>query len=723
MKYIAHKNGDREQTVVDHLEGTAELAERFASKFGKEDWGYCVGKLHDIGKYSAEFQRKIQNNTNEHVDHSSAGAQLCNSLSGYYPVLSYCIAGHHAGLPDYGNTAITSSLCGRNAKKICDYQAYKKEIQIPELHTDPIEMHPDKNLDFSLSVFIRMLYSCLVDADFLDTENFMKDGDTGRSQGEPLEILLSRLEAFVSDWMENTDTDTINGRRTEILKNCLKGGEREKGMFQLTVPTGGGKTIASLAFALRHAVKHKMDRVIYVIPYTSIIEQNAKVFRDIVGKDNVLENHYNVDYSSSEELRPMQLASENWDMPIVVTTNVQFFESLFANKSSKCRKLHNIANSVVILDEAQMLPLDYLKPCTSMLQEMVDSYEASVVLCTATQPSLKSFFTIKKPMLELCPRKEEQFRFFERVIYQNIGNISKEGLVNRLNEEKNALCIINTKRMAQELYKELKGEGVYHLSTSMYPKHRMRVLKKIRERLELIRKNEKPDQRCIVISTSLIEAGVDLDFGHVYRQLAGIDSIVQAAGRCNREGNNPVAESKVFIFDLEDAKSPLNQKLNIETASAILQDYKNLKNMECVGDYFSRLYHSRGSSLDKKNIIEEFRKREYNFDKVGTEFKIIEENTKTIFVPIETDAEILLQDLKIKGASKERMRQAGQYSIQVYANSNGKGNDLFSKLEGAGMLRPISEDLQDFYELTSLEIYSEECGLDFFVDDGLALFM
>lgn len=721
MEYIAHKEGERIQSVSDHLEGTGKKSGEFAAKFGKEDWGYCVGKLHDIGKYSVEFQRKIQDDTNERVDHSSAGAQLCNLLGGYYQILSYCIAGHHAGLPDYGNTAITSSLCGRNVKKIYDYQAYKTEIQIPELHTSPIEMHPEKNNDFALSVFIRMLYSCLVDADFLDTENFMKNGNTGRSQGEPIETLLSKLEDYISGWLKNTDTDTINGRRTEILRNCLNEGKREKGIFRLTVPTGGGKTIASLAFALRHAVEHKMDRIIYVIPYTSIIEQNADVFRAILGKDNVLENHYHVDYSSSEELRPMQLACENWDMPVVVTTSVQFFESLFGNKSSKCRKIHNIANSVVILDEAQMLPLDYLKPCTAMLQELADRYGTSIVLCTATQPSLEPFFSGEEPFAELCPRKEEQFRFFERVMYQNLENISKEKLVNRLKQEKNALCIVNTKRMAQELYKELQGEGVYHLSTSMYPKHRMRILKTIRERLEWIRKNENSDQRCIVISTSLVEAGVDLDFEHVYRQIAGADSIIQAAGRCNREGKNPVEKSKVFVFDIENAKSPLSQKLQIDTARSILHDYENLAELDCMKDYFSRLYHSRGESLDKKNIMKEFKRLQHNFNKVGNEFRIIEEKTKTIFIPMETEAEMLLQELRLKGGSKERMRRAGQYCIQVYGNE--KGNDLFSKLEGAGMLRPISEDLQDFYELTSLEIYSEERGLDYFIDDGLALFL
>ena len=222
-------------------------------------------------------------------------------------------------------------------------------------------------------------------------------------QGEAPEILLKRLEQYIAGWLSNEKTDTVNGRRTEILKHCLSCGELKRGMFQLTVPTGGGKTVASLAFALRHAVENGLDRVIYVIPYTSIIEQNADVFRKILGEQNVLENHCNVDYESSEELKSMQLAAENWDKPVVVTTNVQFFESLYANKSSKCRKLHNIANSVIIFDEAQMLPPDYLKPCLAAMEELVDRFQCSIVLCTATQPAPDFFFSNRQKNYRTVP--------------------------------------------------------------------------------------------------------------------------------------------------------------------------------------------------------------------------------------------------------------------------------------------------------------------------------
>ena len=715
MKYIAHKDGERVQSVKAHLEGTAERAGDFAEKFGKREWGYCCGMLHDIGKYAKEFQKKIQENTDDRVDHATAGAQVCKEQGRYYPILSYCIAGHHAGLPDYGNTAISSSLCGRWKKRICDYQAYKDEIRIPELDTEPIAFDKDRNMDFALGTFIRMLYSCLVDADFLDTELFMKNGDTGRNSGESMEILQNRLKNHISEWLKNTDEDTINGRRTEILNNCIREGKQKEGIFRLTVPTGGGKTVASLAFALEHAVKNHKDRIIYVIPYTSIIEQNAQVFREILGEENVLENHYNVDYESSEEFKSMQLASENWDKPVVVTTNVQFFESLFANKSSKCRKIHNIANSVVIFDEAQMLPMDYLKPCIAMLQELVDSYSASIVLCTATQPALDSFFSKNELIKELCPRMEEQFSFFKRVNYQNLGKIRQDHLIEKLKKENNALCIVNTKKAAQVIYKELHGEGIYHLSTSMYPKHRKRVLKTIRERL-------KNSEKCIVISTSLVEAGVDLDFATVYRQIAGLDSMIQAAGRCNREGKRELSNSIVCIFDLEEFQIAQRQRQQIDVSKGILQDYTDIADLKAITDYFTRLYHSRGTSLDKKKIMDEFQKMECNFAKVAKEFKLIEENTKTIFINRELDAEELLQELRIKGVTKEKMRKAGQYCIQVYDNTQSE-NTFFDKLNGAGMLRPIAEEMQDFYELVDGEQYSEEYGLDFSLEDGIALFV
>lgn len=711
MKYIAHLEGGREQTVKEHLQGTAKLSAEFAKKFGKEEWGYCCGYLHDIGKYSVEFQHKIRENGNERIDHSTAGAKVCMETGGIYPVMSYCIAGHHAGLPNYGSSqdgGSEATIMGRMKKSLKDYSVYKDEIEIPKVTTVPIAYGETKNPDFALSVFIRMLYSCLVDADFLDTEAFMKNGQIKRDAGESIEILFQKLEKYVAKWLLNKEIDTVNGRRTEILRNCLEAGKREKGLFRLTVPTGGGKTVASLAFALRHAVHNNMDRVIYVIPYTSIIEQNAQIFRSILGDENVLENHCNVDYGDSEEWNPMKLAAENWDKPVVVTTNVQFFESLFGNKSSKCRKLHNIANSVVIFDEVQMLPTDYLKPCVAMIEELVNSFEASVVLCTATQPALQPFFQSGIPAYELCPRLEEQFRFFKRTTFQNLDKISEEALIEKLSEEYQALCIVNTKKKAQVLYQALKGQGVFHLSTSMYPKHRKRVLEEVRRCLNA-------GERCLVLSTSLVEAGVDLDFHSVYRQLAGVDSVIQAAGRCNREGKRSLEDSNVYVFQFEEQERILGQRKQIDAAKTLVSDGKDISALETIEEYFSFLYHLKSSELDKKNIMGQFKGIKCNFLKVAEDFKMIENDTKTVFIPVEEEAQDLLQQLKYQGFTKTSMRKAGQYSVTLY-------DDVIEKMKDAGMIELVAENINDFYELKDKERYTEEFGLDLNIENGMALF-
>lgn len=713
MEYIAHMNNQGVQTIKEHLIGTAELSGEFAAKFGKQDWGYCCGMLHDIGKYSADFQGKIRGEHERKVDHATAGARVCNEKGGKYKFLEYCVAGHHAGLADFGgefDNGGDSTLMGRRKKKISDYMAYQSEIEIPEITSDPFDLRKTTNPDFSLSVFMRMIFSCLVDADFLDTEAFMNEGKAERNSGESVKVLLEKLENHISEWLQNQDTETVNGRRSEILRHCLEKGKSEKGLFRLTVPTGGGKTIASLAFALRHVVANRMDRVIYVIPYTSIIEQNAKVFREILGDENVLENHCNVDYESTNELREMQLATENWDKPVVVTTNVQFFESLFANKSSKCRKLHNIANSVIIFDEAQMLPNEYLKPCIVMIEELINHYRTSVVLCTATQPALKSFFQSKISATELCPRMHEQFEFFKRTLFEDIGIVAEKFLISKLREEYQALCIVNTKKRAQSIYKELKGDGVYHLSTSMYPAHRKYVLEEIRKRLQ---KNEK----CILISTSLVEAGVDLDFQSVYRELAGVDSMIQAAGRCNREGWRKVENSKVFIFRFEEKENVLGQRQQIDVAKSLLADGRELSDMETIIKYFEMLYHIKGDSLDKKKILDEFTNKnmKYNFVKVGKEFKLIEQNTKTIFINREETASKILLELQCKGFTRSGMRKASQYCINIY-------DQTFDKMYGAGMLRPVAENMEDFYVLTDNSRYTEEMGLELEIDNGMALF-
>ena len=391
-----------------------------------------------------------------------------------------------------------------------------------------------------------------------------------------LEELLQKLQSHVAPWLKEPKNE-LCAKRSDILRSCLQGGEREKGLYTLTVPTGGGKTVSSLAFALTHAVRHGMKRVVYVIPYTSIIEQNAKVFAEILGPENVLEHHSQTELadekgdSETPEARRRRLACENWDAPVIVTTAVQFFESLYAAKTSRCRKLHNLAGSVVIFDEAQTLPVPFLKPCVSAIGELVRHYGVTAVLCTATQPELGRLFNELAPELsirEIAPEPDELFEFFRRVSFQREGQLSNEELAARLTETEQALCIVNTRKRAREVFQLLPEEGRFHLSTLMTPQDRKRVLDAVRERL----KERKP---CRVVSTSLVEAGVDVDFPAVWREVAGLDSILQAAGRCNREGKRPAAESIVHIFHA-DGRIPRMLKLNVAAAESVLADYEDV---------------------------------------------------------------------------------------------------------------------------------------------------
>ena len=379
-----------------------------------------------------------------------------------------------------------------------------------------------------------MLYSCLVDADFLDTEAFMSGSNAGRSGYDPLPVLLERLSEYISPW--RTPTTELNRNRCAILEQCLEKASGPRGIYTLTVPTGGGKTVSSLAFGLKHAVKNGMKRVIYVVPYTSIIEQNAAVFREILGENNVVEHHSGVCLDEDDETnrlnRFLRLAAENWDAPVIVTTAVQFFESFYSNRPSQCRKLHNVANSVVIFDEAQMLPTCHLLPCVGVMANLAARFRSTIVLCTATQPVLADLFRKFYPnqqIQEICPEIGDSFQKFRRVTYRDGGKLSNSALAEALSRENQVLCIVNTRKAAQEVFNLLPQEGRFHLSTLLYPEHRKEVLNTVRKRL-------KDGLPCRVVSTSLIEAGVDVDFPAVYREIAGLDSIAQAAGRCNREG-------------------------------------------------------------------------------------------------------------------------------------------------------------------------------------------
>ena len=709
-KYVAHIREDgTEQTILEHLTGTANLAARFASGFDALEQGKLAGMLHDIGKYSKEFQNRILRNGPK-VDHSTAGAYICALKNQNYS--AFCIAGHHSGLPNLGGRDDDSerTLYARLKKAgkgmIPDYSAWNEEVA--ELPRAVLPEFVNENA-LSEFFFVRMLYSCLVDADFLDTEHFMKNGSVDREYQADMAVLKEKLYSFISDWYP--PKGELNQKRCSILENCIDKHMLEQGVFTLTVPTGGGKTIASLAFAIKHAMAKGLKKIIYVIPYTSIIEQTADIFRKILGEDNVLEHHSNVNYEAEETTveysARMSLASENWDVPVVVTTAVQFFESLYSNKSSKCRKLHNIAESVVIFDEAQMIPLPYLKPCVYAISELTKNYKVTAVLCTATQPSLESVFKEFDNGFcakELCPKELLLDQIFKRTRFEYAGNMSWSEVSEHILERKQILCIVNSRKAAKTVYELINGEGSYHLSTLMIPAERKRVLAEIRERL-------KNGEMCRVVATSLIEAGVDVDFPEVMREQAGLDSVLQAAGRCNREGRKTIESSVVTVFKSEEKVAPLFSA-NISACENVLKKYDDITRPECIMEYYNQLYYLKGENyLDKKGIINYIKNGNYPFKTVSDTFKMIDSDTYAVYIPLAKGKE-LVQRRKNGEMSKELFRTLGQYSVNIY-------REHLKSLLNAGDVEKVSESE---WVLCNMSLYDKNMGISLEADSGKALF-
>lgn len=704
MEFVTHRREDGTfQPLKEHIENVGERAAQFAAAFDAAEHGREAGLLHDIGKYSSKGQKRQRDP--EHtakVDHSSAGAQ--KAFRRKDPMAAFAVAGHHGGLPDMGgkSAADDGTLFARLNKTLSggdDPSAWKQEIVLNGAPSMPewAEKCRDGRVQ---AMYTRMLFSCLVDADFLDTENALQ-GPQPRGGYAPLAALWEKLQGHVAPWLKEPKTE-LCAKRNDILRRCLQGGEEEKGLFTLTVPTGGGKTVSSLAFALSHAVRHGMERIIYVIPYTSIIEQNAKVFAEILGEENVLEHHSQTELADetgdaeTPEARRRRLACENWDAPVIVTTAVQFFESLYAAKTSRCRKLHHLANSVMIFDEAQTLPVPFLKPCVSAIGELVRHYSATVVLCTATQPELGRLFNELAPELsirEIAPEPDELFEFFRRVSFQREGQLSNEELAARLTETEQVLCIVNTRKRAREIFQLLPEEGRFHLSTLMTPQDRKRVLDAVRERL----KERKP---CRVVSTSLVEAGVDVDFPAVWREVAGLDSILQAAGRCNREGKRPAAESIVHIFHA-DGNIPRMLKLNVAAAESVLADYEDVNTRPAIHAYFQTLLWAKGdAALDEKRILESESK--FRFRQTDKDFHLIDENTVTVYIPSKADPKDI-QALRDKQFSKGLLRRLSQSAVNLYDTE-------CQKLMENGALEMFAED--GYAILLNPNMYSDECGLE-----------
>ena len=706
--YIGHKREDgKVQPLQEHLLGVAKLAEAFAQPFGAGEHARRTGLLHDIGKYAPDVQRRMADpdKYRQKVNHTSAGAKIAfNQLQDLYA--AFAIAGHHGGLSNSGSGASMpqdGTLRGKLKYIPEDYSAYAQEISLPAVTL------PQKR-QYEASFYTRMLFSCLVDADFLDTETFMRGEPAPRGQGDSIDVLLERLQAYIGGWFP--PKGAINEKRCAILQDCLAAGSGKQGLYTLTVPTGGGKTVSSLAFALSHAKEHALRRVIYVVPYTSIIEQNAAKFAEILGDENVLEHHSGVEYTEnpndedqrdeSARMLRKRLATENWDAPVIVTTAVQFFESLYAAQTSRCRKLHNIARSVIVFDEAQMMPLAYLAPCVAAIAQLVVHYGATAVLCTATQPALDTLFHQYAPQLtirEIVREPQALYEFFRRVRFEQEGTISCDALADCMSESEQVLCIVNTRARAQQVYDLLPEAGRFHLSTFMTPRDRRKALDEIRARL-------KAGKPCRVVSTSLIEAGVDVDFPCVWREEAGLDSILQAAGRCNREGKRSREESVVHVFVAQEGSRPDKR---VSALHDVLDRYAEMDSLPAIERYFRYLFHAHGQP-DKKEILRSC--KELDFRTASDRFQMIESDTVTVYIPCPDNAQLLHQ-LRTGEYDRRTIRALQKDGVNVY-------DQQYRQMAGAGEI----ETTQDgYYILADVTQYDAVKGLDISCDPGKGIFI
>lgn len=714
------KPPEKWQPLDDHLKAVAKKAREFAAAFDSKDWAYNAGWLHDVGKATNAFQGYLARSNGlddseydadgSQSNHASAGAALAvEKLSVHVGrILAYLSAGHHAGLPDWhtsetGNAALPIRL--EEGRKNLDHIKEIAEYVMEKLY--PVKCPPDfirkKSAYFHL--WVRMLFSCLVDADYLDTERFMEPARSAERGAYPdIEQLAKRFFKTLQVLERDAQKTPVNAIRAEIRRACEQAADLHPGLFSLTVPTGGGKTLSSMAFALRHALKHGHRRIIYVIPYTSIIEQTAQILGKYFGAENVVEHHSNL--APQRESPRSQLATENWDAPVIVTTNVQFFESLYDAKSGRCRKLHNIVNSIVILDEAQLLPPERLAPCVDAMNQLVRNYDVTMVLATATQPAL---FSLPKPCpsletaAEIIPPEMNLYDRLRRVEYIFPSDFSKKiewsEIAEQLRQHKQVLCVVNTRRDCHDLFK-LMPEGTIHLSALMCGRHRSAIIRWIKRRL----KKKLPTR---VISTQLVEAGVDIDFPVVYRALAGLDSIAQAAGRCNREGKPNAGLVHVFVPPKPAPPGLLLKGENTTRELCALPGFDpyNPSLFTRFFDMFYQAVNDTGANWLKDRLVKDVNPDLFfQFRTAAHEFRLIKDDEQeTIIVRYGKSGE-LLKRLRFAGPTREIMRGLQRYVVHLPVR-------MVEQMKQDGLLEEIHSGI---WAQSLPSLYNREIGLDVF---------
>lgn len=723
-EYIAHINEytDAIQTVQQHSFQTAVLCREYAIPAFK-DFLYVVGLLHDIGKYMDEFQKRIRG-AQIRVEHSMCGAIAAGDL---FPnvmglMMQFCIAGHHSGLPDAGlpkDAAELGTLYGRLGREFSDYSEYKRELEIPSVDFGAWaefvagDCRKDQELQIDKFAFLtRYAFSCLVDADSTDTADFCREEERPRALRSDFQVCLDRVNARLSAFVCRTN---LQKARSALQAQAFRNADRDAEIYLLNMPTGSGKTLASVKIALERALAEKKKRIIYVIPYNSIIDQTVDVFEGLFGGElEILRHQSTFSYEDAEDQdedyrKAATLAAENWDAPFIVTTAVQFFESVYANKRGKLRKLHNMADSILVFDEAHLMPQNYLQPCLQSIAFITRYLDSEAIFLTATMPDFENLihkYALPDSKIFNLIQDTSLFGEFQKCRYEYIGEVEADALLEKSSQSPSSLVIVNSKKAARQLFCECSTGKKYHLSTYMTPYDRKRILQEIREELNRLEKDyptyeDVPKERRItIIATSLIEAGVDLDVYTVFRERSGLDSILQAGGRCNREGRRAIAD--VFVFDFADhtRRTAIEEKGNL--AKGLLGKYEDISKPLCIAEYYDTLYFMKQEEI-QKNAMHEIctNIKRLPFKEYAEKFELIDSKTVSVVVVRDEKSRELAEHLRYTKSVNTRMLQ--NYVCTIYQK----------ELEDLIKQHAVEDYGTGVYCLTNLDYYDEQIGILF----------
>lgn len=728
MEYYAHTREDGErQTVKAHLEGVSKLAEGFSVDFLKP-LAKKAAFDHDLGKYALKYQWRLDDD-NIKFSHAACGALEYKKFADkndcfaslFAPLMEYCIAGHHTGLMDGGTDADNSDSPtlsgtlkrGNEYTGDSDYSAYATEIEFATLTQEEItppynELCSAKDpteLIERYAFFTKFVFSCLTDADFLDTEIFCNK-NVERGMSGDFEKALDKLNRELSDMPSD---NPLRQARSRIQQQAFDNSVNKSHISILDMPTGSGKTLCSLKLALESGKK----RIIYVIPYTSIIEQTANKFEKMFGDVlPVLQHHSNYSYDGNTEeekktVEKLKRTCENWDAPLIITTSVQFFQSIYHYKGSALRKLHNLRDSVIVFDEIHLIPTELLRPCLKAVGYITKYLNSEALFLSATMPDYSKLFDKFLPDVNYNKLVTDRtnFKYFKKCEYKDMGKTTLETIAENASRCKNALIVVNTKKTAAELYNLVQGEK-YHLSANMTPAHRSRVI-------EVVRKKLKKGEYITVVSTSLVEAGVDLDFNTVFRQLSGLDSILQAGGRCNREGKD--AKGYVYVFDIDETyRKGSDLAMRINKTKGLLEKYQDITSYDCIKEYYDGIFDFNQSRI-AENSIAKYNEQSNSFDRQGLmspysipfrsyamQFEYISADTISIVIddPNDKTCHELVETLRNGDMSVRRALQ--KYSVSVYMN-------VFKDLYSQGVLKDHGTGI---FILENQSYYNNETGLN-----------